>query len=205
MRVTCCVLPDFSDCVSAGNKHSRISVLFPEPLTPVTTTSRPKGNFNVKSLRLFFDAPCKTSAGQAACLFLTLLLLEDGGRRDACPTLTGRRSPRVGYFLCARKHFPVSDSGCCSNSSKVPAATTCPPCTPAPGPKSTTKSARRIVSSSCSTTTTELPRERNFSSVASSCSLSRACNPNVGFLCLLCLLLCFVLCCVVCWLCCALL
>jgi hypothetical protein len=42
----------------------------------------------------------------------------------------------------------------------VPWATTSPPCTPAPGPMSTTWSAARIASSSCSTTITVLPRSR---------------------------------------------
>jgi hypothetical protein len=36
---------------------------------------------------------------------------------------------------------------------------------PAPGPKSTIQSASSIVSSSCSTTSTELPRSRSFFSV----------------------------------------
>ena len=41
-------------------------------------------------------------------------------------------------------------------------ATTSPPRTPGPGPKSMRWSAARIVSSSCSTTTTVLPRSRRF-------------------------------------------
>ena len=42
----------------------------------------------------------------------------------------------------------------------VPCATICPPWMPAPGPMSSTKSAARIVSSSCSTTITQLPASR---------------------------------------------
>ena len=55
-----------------------------------------------------------------------------------------------------------------------------PPCSPAPGPMSTTWSAARIVSSSCSTTSTVLPRSRSRSSVAISLALSRWCRPIDG-------------------------
>src|SRR5215831_5070164 len=65
-------------------------------------------------------------------------------------------------------------------SSGVPCATTCPPCSPAPGPISTTWSADRIASVSCSTTITLLPRSRRCLSVASSRSLSRWCSPIEG-------------------------
>src|SRR5437763_129 len=40
----------------AGRRHSRTSVLLPEPLTPVTSTNRPSGKLMVRSLRLFFFA-----------------------------------------------------------------------------------------------------------------------------------------------------
>ena len=46
-------------------------------------------------------------------------------------------------------------------ASGVPSATTWPPWTPAPGPISTSQSAVRIASSSCSTTMTVLPRSRS--------------------------------------------
>src|ERR1035441_5212969 len=62
--VACCVLRvawrEMAD-LSAGNRHSRISVLFPEPLTPVTRTSRPSGNRTVRSFRLFLLAPLSVS------------------------------------------------------------------------------------------------------------------------------------------------
>ena len=63
--------------------------------------------------------------------------------------------------------------GSAITSSTGPAATTCPPRTPGPGPKSTMWSAARIVSSSCSTTTTVLPWSRSRASVSSRRSLSR--------------------------------
>ena len=59
-------------------------------------------------------------------------------------------------------------SGLAMISSGVPIATTWPPSSPAPGPRSTTKSAARMVSSSCSTTSTVLPRSRRRLSVSSS-------------------------------------
>ena len=54
------------------------------------------------------------------------------------------------------------------------------PCSPAPGPRSTTWSADRIVPSSCSTTITVLPRSRSRSSVEISFRLSRWCSPIEG-------------------------
>src|SRR5438270_5681287 len=83
-------LGDFTAEVSAGSRHSRISVLLPEPLTPVTATNRPSGNRTVKFLRLFLSAPANSSHAP---------VFDE----------TGRRWPRVGNFLCARKHFPVID------------------------------------------------------------------------------------------------
>src|SRR5436190_8080324 len=38
---------------SAGRRHSRIKVLFPEPLTPVTQTSRSSGKWTVRFFKLF--------------------------------------------------------------------------------------------------------------------------------------------------------
>ena len=55
-----------------------------------------------------------------------------------------------------------------------------PPCSPAAGPRSTIQSAVRMVSSSCSTTSTVLPRSRNPFSVSSRRVLSRGCRPMEG-------------------------
>ena len=54
------------------------------------------------------------------------------------------------------------------------------PRSPAPGPKSTMRSASRIVSSSCSTTITVLPMSRRRLRVISRRSLSRWCRPIEG-------------------------
>ena len=72
------------------------------------------------------------------------------------------------------------DSSHCMISSAVPTATTLPPCSPAPGPISTMQSAASIVSSSCSTTSTELPKSRRCIRVCSSLSLSLWCSPMLG-------------------------
>ena len=72
------------------------------------------------------------------------------------------------------------DSGDDSRSATVPDTTTLPPCSPAPGPMSTTQSAVRMVSSSCSTTISVLPRSRSRVSVWISRWLSRWCNPIDG-------------------------
>ena len=61
-----------------------------------------------------------------------------------------------------------------------PLTTTWPPCSPAPGPMSTTQSEVLMVSSSCSTTISVLPRSRSRTSVSISRWLSRWCSPIDG-------------------------
>src|SRR5579884_1876245 len=78
---------------TAGKRHSRINVLFPEPLTPVTTTKRLSGKRTVRFLRLCTDA--FRSVSQA---FFS-------------PCETGLRCPRVGKLFFARRHWPVMESG----------------------------------------------------------------------------------------------
>src|SRR5260221_10194262 len=117
---------------TAGSRHSRMSVLLPEPLTPVTTTKRPMGNLTVMCFRLFAEASLRTrQAVDDECGETREVEAERPFKS------TGRRTPRAGNDFLARKHRPVMDSGWRSNSFKVPPATTSPPCTPAPGPRST--------------------------------------------------------------------
>ena len=61
-----------------------------------------------------------------------------------------------------------------------PAYMSRPPAAPAPSPRSSTQSAARIVSSSCSTTTTVLPASRMLRSVWMSRALSLWCRPTDG-------------------------
>src|SRR5205823_5695071 len=53
---------------SDGNKTSRINVVLPEPLTPVTHTKRLSGISTVRFLRLWSEAPVRVKVGQASCL-----------------------------------------------------------------------------------------------------------------------------------------
>ena len=72
------------------------------------------------------------------------------------PLRRHRDLPLAGQVLAGeRLRHPLHLRRAC------PAATIWPPCSPAPGPRSTMWSAARIVPSSCSTTITVLPRSRS--------------------------------------------
>ena len=162
----------FRSACTAGRMQSRTSVLFPDPLTPVTTVNRPSGKATERFFRLFRLNPRKMSDG---VLFFRL------APRRVRGGAVGRAWPSAWPRSCCRANStPVSDCLFRKICLSEPAATTWPPSTPAPGPRSMMWSARAIVSSSCSTTTTELPRERSCSSAPSSCRLSRGCRPIVG-------------------------
>ena len=131
-----------------------------EPETPVTTVRRPSGTRTSTFFRL-----CSARAG-------------DVDRRRVARRPRGAACSGCASG-CARKR-PVTDSGLRIRSAAVPSATTRPPRLPAPGPRSITCSARRMVSSSCSTTTSVLPFASSFASVSSRMRLSRGCRPIVG-------------------------
>ena len=130
----------------------------PEPDTPVTATRLPSGKPTLTSCRLCSRAPTTVTW------------------RPSC----GRRTSGVGISLRPERYSPVTDPGWVSRSATVPEWTTWPPCSPAPGPMSTTQSAVAIVSSSCSTTMRVLPRSRSRVSVSINRWLSRWCNPIDG-------------------------
>ena len=69
--------------------------------------------------------------------------------------------PARGSAACRPGTGPVSDCETRFTFAGGPSATIWPPCSPAPGPRSTMWSAARIVPSSCSTTITVLPRSRS--------------------------------------------
>ena len=100
----------------------------------------------------------------------------DHGSSVSCPSASRRK----GWGMGVRRQRPVTDSGAAMMSATVPWATTVPPRTPAPGPMSMTCSARRMVSSSCSTTTSVLPDWPSVCRASSSSWLSRGCRPMVG-------------------------
>ena len=74
----------------------------------------------------------------------------------------GARGAAFSSWRASRKR-PVA-VGAAARRSTDPSNTTVPPCGPAPGPMSTTWSAIRITSGSCSTTRTVLPLSRSRSS-----------------------------------------
>ena len=133
------------------------SVLLPDPETPVTHVKAPTGIRTSMSRRLFSRAP---STDSQPC----------GSRRVA----------GTGIVRAPDRYAPVTDPGSASTSAAVPAATTRPPCSPAPGPMSMRWSDARIMSSSCSTTSTVLPISRRRSRVPMSLRLSRWCRPMDG-------------------------
>ena len=131
----------------------------PLPDTPVMQVISPNGNSRVTFLRLLPRAPLSTS-------------MRSG--------LTGVRTEGTAMAVLPLKYWPVMDSAQAATFSGVSAISTLPPCSPAPGPMSMTKSASRMASSSCSTTITLLPKSRRRLRVASRRSLSRWCRPMEG-------------------------
>ncbi len=114
------------------------SVDFPAPETPVTATSTPSGISTSTSRRLFSCAPW-------------ILRLPFATRR-----WLGDLDPAAAREVGAGQRVRASARG----SRACPRGRCGRPATPAPRPKSITWSAARIVSSSCSTTTTVLPMSR---------------------------------------------
>src|SRR6266700_1373571 len=92
-----------SASLRAGKRHSRIKVLLPEPLTPVTTTNRPSGKSMVRSFKLFLSAFFSVSQTSVP----DILTLDFGPAPLGSGPSTGLRFPRVGYALCVRRHLPV--------------------------------------------------------------------------------------------------
>ena len=123
----------------------------PPPETPVTQVKVLNGIQAFTACRLLAVAPSTTSF----LLFLNFRL-ESG----------------IGIFKEPFKYLPVRLVVDCIIFCGDPEATICPPCVPAPGPISTTKSALRIASSSCSTTITVFPNSFRRLSVDNNLSLS---------------------------------
>ena len=170
MTLSTCFRPSIESCLPTGSRDpnssrasaryrtSVTSVLLPLPDTPVTAVNVPSGNSTSRPLRLCWRAPLTT-------------------RRLPLPV---RRSLGMGTMRSPRRKAPVMERGSSRRASSRPLAMISPPCSPAPGPMSMTQSAVRMVSSSCSTTSTVLPRSRSRVSVAISFALSRWCRPIEG-------------------------
>ena len=151
------VLARFSFLARALYRISLTSELLPEPDTPVTQVMTPRGKSTLMFFRLFSAAP-----------------------RTVIQPVGFLRSDGTGILSLPLKYAPVTDSWLSIISWAVPMAITCPPCSPAPGPISTMQSAARMVSSSCSTTSTLLPRSRRWTRVFKSLSLSLWWRPMLG-------------------------
>ena len=132
------------------NKISFTNVLLPDPDSPVTAVITPKGNLTFIFFKLCSLAPLIS-------INIPLPFLRFSGN---------------GIYFSPLRYCPVIDFSTFSTSLGVPCATTYPPCSPAPGPISTTQSASRIVSSSCSTTIKVFPKSRIPLRVFKSFSLS---------------------------------
>ena len=141
----------------AGYSVALISDDLPAPDTPVIATITPSGIVTSTFFRLCSRAP----RSSMACL----------------PT---RRVGGTAMLSVPARNRPVIDAATALTWAGVPSAMTWPPWRPAPGPKSMTQSAASIVASSCSTTSTVLPRSRRRCSVRISRSLSRWCRPIDG-------------------------
>ena len=138
-------------------KISFISVLFPEPDTPVTTHMTLRGIFTSIFCRLF-------------CLAFFIVIYPFGSRRRSGISIL--RLPLI--------YWPVVEVSCARIAAGGPATTTSPPSSPAPGPISTIQSAFIMVSSSCSTTMTVFPISLRLFNIPMSFALSRGCNPMDG-------------------------
>ena len=99
-----------------GTRMSFTSVDFPEPETPVTTVSSPRGIGTSMFFRLLACAP----------------------RIEMALPFGTRRFQGTAILTAPERYWPVSESGFAAISAGGPAATSCPPALPAPGPRSTT-------------------------------------------------------------------
>ena len=141
---------------------SLTSVDLPEPDTPVTATKHTEREGDVDVAQIVLAGALDHVRARA------LLGLCRRFVRHLDP-------PPAGQVL--RRSATRSEA---SRSSTVPETTISPPCSPASGPMSTTQSAVRMVSSSCSTTIRVLPRFFSRTSVSIRRWLSRWCSPIDG-------------------------
>jgi len=125
-------------------------LLLPEPETPVIQTNNPRGILTSIDLRLLCFAPFTVKYPAPGFLLIA----------------------GTAIFLFPERYIPVTDFFSLIISFFVPDATTSPPNSPAPGPRSTMWSAERIVCLSCSTTITVFPIFLRFFNVRRSLLLS---------------------------------
>src|SRR6266545_1559537 len=85
------------DRSSAGSRHSRISVLLPEPLTPVTTIRRLSGKCTARSFRLFAAACWRVSEFNSE---VRGLKSEGSSESDAVSPRRWSPPPDFGFRIC---------------------------------------------------------------------------------------------------------
>ena len=144
----------------------------PLPETPVMQTNFLSGNSALRFLRLFAVAPIIL---MLSVVFFLLCGISIFLRLE-------RYSKVIDLFAFGNspfKNFSVSPVSLSSWRSG-PLTTISPPYFPASGPMSTKKSEAKIVSSSCSTTMTLLPRSLSAFKVLINLSVSLSCKPIVG-------------------------
>ena len=117
----------------------------------------PRGTVTSTPLRLLALAPLTVTAPRAA-----------------------RRAAGTGIDLRPSRYSAVMERRLPRTPASGPSATTSPPWSPAPGPRSMMWSDARMVSSSCSTTRTVLPRSLRRLRVPMSRRLSRWWSPMLG-------------------------
>ncbi len=120
---------------------SSMSVDLPDPLTPEMPTTQPRGICTSMLLRLCSHAPVISIALRRSSASLSSSL----GATDLFPD----------------KYAAVDEVRDFNSLESVPEKTTSPPREPGPGPMSITRSAARISSGSCSTTSRVLPASRS--------------------------------------------
>ena len=136
----------------------------PEPLTPVTQTSRPKGRRTSIPLRLFSAAPSTSSQLQSARRARSR---SDSGGFDA--SFRPLRYSAVSEFSTAQQR------GGSAEEDHLPAASR-----RARAPVSRMRSAASITCGSCSTTSSELPASRSRCRTPITRCMSRGCRPMLG-------------------------
>ena len=105
-----------------GTRLSRMSVVFPEPETPVTTVRRPLGIFTSSGFTVWIAPVARETA---PC----------SNRQSSM--ITGRRR----FIHSGFRKAPMRESLFFAISAIVPSAITCPPFAPASGPISISQSA----------------------------------------------------------------
>ena len=146
---------------SAGTSDSRISVVLPEPDTPVIADKRPRGRSS--------DRACTVCRGAVSRWM-----------RPSVKTLSGVTGVRTSTRRAPDRKPPMREAGSSDTFSTVPVDTTVPPPEPEPGPISMSQSAWRNTRTSWSTTTTELPSSSRLPITDSRPSTLEGCKPIDG-------------------------